>query len=54
MPPLSLPPLPAGMYSQELDFDNLIEVLVTDDAYYGIGEYTEAELEDKFSSPGAT
>ncbi len=54
MPPLSLPPLPAGMYSQELDFDNLIEVLVTDDAYYGIGEYTEAELEDNFSSPGAT
>lgn len=50
MTPFELPTLPTGMTSEDLNFDNLIDVLVTDDAYYGIGEYTQAELESKFYS----
>lgn len=47
--PFDLPTLPSGMTAADLDFDNLIDVLVTDDAYYAMGEYTEAELKAKFT-----
>ena len=49
--PLELPTLPTGMTAADLDFDQLIDVLVTDDAYFAMGEYTEAELQDKFTDP---
>lgn len=51
MTPFAPPILPAGMTESDLDFDRLIDVLTTDDAYYAMGEYTEAELESIFSDP---
>lgn len=48
--PLTLPTFPGTMTSDDLQFSKLIETLVTDYAYFGVGEYTEAEVNAKFAS----
>lgn len=47
---LTTPTFPSGTTAADLLFNALVDVLVADNVYYGLGEYTAAEVGTKYAT----
>ena len=48
--PVSPPTYPINMNESDLNFSNLMDVLIADNVYFGIGTYAQAEISTRFDS----
>ncbi|MEF3694609.1 MAG: hypothetical protein V3576_04600 [Candidatus Cloacimonadota bacterium] len=52
--PISQPTYPAPMVESDLQFSALMDVMVADDIYFGIGTYTETDINTLYATQGST
>ena len=51
--PISQPTYPAPMTESDLQFNALMDVMVADDIYFGIGAYTETDVNTLYATQGS-
>jgi len=50
MPPLTAPTFASGTTAADLIFSALIDTFIADEVYFGVGEYTSAEVGTKYAT----
>lgn len=48
--PISQPTYPAPMVESDLQFSALMDVMIADDIYFGIGTYTETDINTLYAT----
>ncbi|HPS40358.1 MAG TPA: hypothetical protein PL124_13145, partial [Candidatus Cloacimonadota bacterium] len=51
--PIQPPTYPAPMVETDMMFNALVDVMVADDIYFGIGGYTETDITTLYANQGA-
>ena len=51
--PIQPPTYPAPMVESDMLFNALVDVMVADDIYFGIGSYTETDIATLYATQGA-
>ena len=52
MPPISQPTYPSGMQDTDLQFSALMDVLIADNVYFGVGTYNQTEINTNYANQG--